>query len=389
MRELFPEYYGPSRDQLREVYQTGVVVLDANVLLALYRLSPAQRDELLAVLRKVRERLWIPYQAALEYQRNRLQVIQQQTSSYAKVRQEMQKAVGAGKKALESHQAHEALTHEVNELLDVTLTNLDQQLAKLQEKHSLGLDEALRDDPVRAALDDLLAGRVADPPDEPVRKERVETAKKRLQARTPPGYADADKDPEQAAGDYLLWAELLEQAPRFDGPLLLVTNDQKEDWFLRVSGKTVGPRPELVREMRERTPHAYHQHTLRRFLQLASEILETPVAASTIEKVTRPALSSSEVEALSTLEEVLDSALRDAGWRDSSPGHAEGGLHLVDYRYLRNRLAHDPGLYRRFEKWSAAEAVDALLQFVQQQEEVRRQRSKDGDGHPDAEGASE
>ena len=75
MKKIFPGYYRPSDDQVSEAWATGLFVLDANVLLNLYRYPKEARDNLIEVLNKVSDRIWIPNHAALEYQRNRPSVI--------------------------------------------------------------------------------------------------------------------------------------------------------------------------------------------------------------------------------------------------------------------------------------------------------------------------
>ena len=62
MREHFGHYYQRSDAELVEIWTHAIVVLDANVLLNLYRYTPSTRDELLSVLRKTREQLWLPHQ---------------------------------------------------------------------------------------------------------------------------------------------------------------------------------------------------------------------------------------------------------------------------------------------------------------------------------------
>src|SRR5260370_42672268 len=45
-------------------YREGLVVLDANVLLDLYRLTPEARNQVLDAFSHIGGRLWVPYQAA-------------------------------------------------------------------------------------------------------------------------------------------------------------------------------------------------------------------------------------------------------------------------------------------------------------------------------------
>jgi predicted nucleic acid-binding protein len=50
-----------------------MVVLDTNVLLNLYRSNERTRQDSLAVLTKLRDRLWVPHQVLTEFWRNREQ----------------------------------------------------------------------------------------------------------------------------------------------------------------------------------------------------------------------------------------------------------------------------------------------------------------------------
>ncbi len=85
MRSAFPSYYRLSDAELSRLWQDCLFVLDANVLLNLYRYSKEASEDLIQVLRRISERLWIPHQVALEYQRNRLGVIAEQVKTYDKV----------------------------------------------------------------------------------------------------------------------------------------------------------------------------------------------------------------------------------------------------------------------------------------------------------------
>ncbi|MFD4759474.1 PIN-like domain-containing protein [Streptomyces sp. NPDC058439] len=50
-----------------------MVVLDTNVLLNLYRSNARTRQDTLAVLTRLRDRLWVPHQVLTEFWRNREQ----------------------------------------------------------------------------------------------------------------------------------------------------------------------------------------------------------------------------------------------------------------------------------------------------------------------------
>ena len=68
MSKLFSGYYRPDEDEFRILWESGVFILDTNVLLDLYRYPKELREELVGVLGKLSEQLWLPHQVFLEYQ---------------------------------------------------------------------------------------------------------------------------------------------------------------------------------------------------------------------------------------------------------------------------------------------------------------------------------
>lgn len=82
MRNQFKGFYPPLTEELSWLWDEGLVVLDANTLLNLYRYTDQTANEFLATLHGIQERLWMPHQAGLEFHRRRLDVIDQQAKAY-------------------------------------------------------------------------------------------------------------------------------------------------------------------------------------------------------------------------------------------------------------------------------------------------------------------
>ena len=80
------------------MWEKSIFVIDANVMLNLYRYSQDTRNKLIAALKQFSPRLWVPHQAAWEYQRNRLDVISKQREAY----NEIERAFAETPKKLES-----------------------------------------------------------------------------------------------------------------------------------------------------------------------------------------------------------------------------------------------------------------------------------------------
>lgn len=82
MRDIFPGYYKKTDEEIKKIWQDGIICFDANVLLNLYRYSSETRNELITLIEKFRVQICLPHQAALEYNRNRYEVIAAQEKAY-------------------------------------------------------------------------------------------------------------------------------------------------------------------------------------------------------------------------------------------------------------------------------------------------------------------
>lgn len=82
MHRAIWEYLIPSPDEKKQLWNGCVFVFDTNVLLNLYRYTANTRDTLLTALDDLKDRVWIPYQVAYEYAKNRFDVICETIEKY-------------------------------------------------------------------------------------------------------------------------------------------------------------------------------------------------------------------------------------------------------------------------------------------------------------------
>ncbi|MBB5914913.1 hypothetical protein BJY24_003780 [Nocardia transvalensis] len=272
--------------------ETGSISLDANVLHHLYRLGDQQRQQVLSALAapSIRDRLWLPYQVGLEYQRNRLSNAHDQSRVYTELAEETAKHGRQLKAKFEQQISDPRVRRIPVEKLEKLIASLSEELSKLAKEHVIDFKTISDGDPVRAALDALFntPDKIGKKPSEEILRERVAEASKRYTKRTPPGYKDAEGANKKIRpeGDYLIWCELLDFAESSSRPLLFVTNDEKEDWYRKgPDDKILGPRPELRSEMATKTEQPYHQTTLTGFLRLTERYLDIKVDEATIKQV--------------------------------------------------------------------------------------------------------
>ena len=317
MRDLFPGYYAP--EDFQELWDKATFVLDANVLLNLYRFPKPAAEELLRVLDKVSDRLWVPYQAALEYQVNRLTVIREQRKQFENVEGVVKKALNQLKSYLESLR-HSSINPEPL-LTDATklFTDFMTALEKLEKEQP---DVADRD-ATRESIEKLLSGKIGAPPASQKELDQIYAdGKERYRFKRPPGYKDKDKGRDQTQayfinglrfereyGDLLVWIQILDHAKQCQlQHLVFITDDQKEDWWLYVDENTIGPRPELIDEITsESGVKAFHMYPSERFLEFAKDYLKEQVKQESIDQI-RHAKSAATT---STLAQLTSTVVRD------------------------------------------------------------------------------
>ena len=78
MKQRLAEFFPLSDKELHHLWEYSTFVFDTNVLLGLYRLPRSAREEYIAVIKSLRDRVWIPHHVALEFNLRRPRVIAQQ-----------------------------------------------------------------------------------------------------------------------------------------------------------------------------------------------------------------------------------------------------------------------------------------------------------------------
>lgn len=252
LRDGFLEYATPSDADYREVLKNGLVVVDTNVLLNLYRYHPTTREDLFQILETLGPRLFIPHQVAAEFWNNRETTIRDSTEGTTRLKAVLDGQRSQSIQELRAWANRVALPPEPLDSLAESLRTAYEELAARVDEYS---EESLRlnalstnEDPVLDRLVATLEGRVGPPMSPEELDEARAEAERRIENDEPPGYADSDKTGDARFGDYFLWREVLTEASARKVDLLLVTGDIKEDWWRREKGETRGPRLELSRE---------------------------------------------------------------------------------------------------------------------------------------------
>jgi hypothetical protein len=237
------------------------------------------------LLHKLEGRLWLPYQVGLEFHRRRLGVISEQHSVYRSLRTLTEHTQESAEKLLAGLRKDSVVDVDgLREAFQDGLLRIRRDLHEIESNHPLTLRQAIRNDPVLDAVSDIFAGKTGLPYTGDRQEELMQNVRQRIKAQIPPGYADADKS-DGGVGDAVIWCELLDWAKEQQRPILLVTDDQKEDWYRKEGSTIVGPRPELVAEMREEAGVDFYLYNFRSFLQYARSYLLAEVSERALDEV--------------------------------------------------------------------------------------------------------
>jgi hypothetical protein len=285
VRKTLAHYYPPTTEEFKKLWEYGAIVLDANVLLDLYRYSEASSNEFAAVLRSLSERLWIPHQVALEFHRNRLHVIDEQLAAFDLLVKKLEKARNSLEGEMSAFNKNESLNiAALNARSKEMSAELIGMVIAAKSAHPR-VASSLDDDATAVLVTELFEGRVGEPFDENGLKEVYEDGAKRYKTEVPPGYMDSGKPDPDKYGDLVLWKQVLQFASDSEKDVLFITGDSKEDWWRREGGKTIGPRPELVLEFRTHSGRQVHFYAPKQFLQRAQEYLNAEISQSTFDEI--------------------------------------------------------------------------------------------------------
>ncbi|TFC56887.1 hypothetical protein E3O62_11955 [Cryobacterium sp. TMT2-15-1] len=285
MRSTLGHFYPPTGAEFEHLWAGAAIVVDTNVLLDLYRYSEASRTEFAAVLQTVCDRLWIPHQVALEFHKNRLNVIDEQVSAFNSVIKNLSSAQAAFAKDMGQFRKNESV--DVAKFLShhqVMSDDLIAMVSAAKEAHP-HVPHNMDEDTTAILVTALFDGRVGEPFEDGRMKKLYEDGAKRYQSQIPPGYRDSKKPEPQRYGDLVLWMQLMEHASSNQKDVLFITGDDKEDWWRQEHGKTIGPRPELVQEFKNQTGHQVHFYSLKQFLSRAQEEFNANISQSTYDEV--------------------------------------------------------------------------------------------------------
>jgi hypothetical protein len=259
--------------------------------LNLYRYSEKTRTELLEIMQKVSDRIWIPHQVALEYHTNRISVIEKQQKAYREIINKIDDAFNSIQNYLNDFMKHPVINISpfLNEISDV-FDKIKNNLIKQEENHP----DLLQNDNIRDDITKLFEDKVGPEYSEDDLQKIYSRGEKRYEQGVPPGYSDSKKSADtkktktgnEQYGDLILWHQALDKAKQSQKSIILITDDTKEDWWWRHGDNiTIGPRPELVKEMLSIANAKFYMYRSDKFMEYAMKYLKRSIDKKAIDEV--------------------------------------------------------------------------------------------------------
>ncbi|MFJ4261904.1 PIN domain-containing protein [Paenarthrobacter nicotinovorans] len=254
LRDLFRGYYHPTQAEWDTIWRDGLIVLDANILLSLYKVHEHTSGLYLDAMERRKEQMWIPYQVAAEFHRNvhKERAKQKQTTNHTerigKIKQLLDHFRSTDKKT-RIYTAPPPSQEEALAGLEKLKQELYEQKKEIERQTHHNTPDALLD-----RIANVFDNGVGNKPGPEDLERMSEEAEERFNREIPPGYKDSGKDGNRKYGDYILWRQLLDHSSTVKRHVVFVTDDDKLDWWLKgEDGTSLAPRPELVQEFRDVT----------------------------------------------------------------------------------------------------------------------------------------
>ena len=277
MKNTFLEFNTLDKDEIKSLWEGATFVFDANVLLNLYRYSDETSKKFLQLISDLGTRSWLPFQVGLEFHKNRLSVISEQRKQYVEFQKKFENLINE----IENRNKNPFFSKSVCNDLDKIKVNIIKEV----EAKATKFDDLLSSDSIVSKLNHVFEGRVGKCFEDAELRSIYSEGEKRYKEKIPPGYKDSAKPDYEKFGDLLVWKEIIKKAKDSEMDIIFISDDGKEDWWLEHGGRTISPRPELLREFRNHAGKNCHFYKPFQFLEFSNEYLGKTVKSEVIEEV--------------------------------------------------------------------------------------------------------
>lgn len=247
MTELFKGYTNYSEKEYKRIWSSSLIVVDTNILLNFYRYSEDTKREMFKILTSLKDRLWIPYQIAKEYFKNKNNVMVSSYDEYTKLSESINALFESSLKEINARKNSQLkCKSEIVKILEESSKNIDKILLNEKESKKPTFENNEIEKKIIQLFNKSIGSDFSDEEYEKIKKE----GKRRVENKIPPGYKDEQKNEN---GDYYIFYSLIKQSKNVNKDIIFITDDVKEDWFNKVNGEKHGGRYELLNEFYNET----------------------------------------------------------------------------------------------------------------------------------------
>lgn len=265
----FREFFNKEEIDFKNMNEDVLVIFDTNTLLNIYRYSEETKSILIDAINRIKGNIWMPYQVGLEFNLRRRGILEEMRLSKEKcltgIKNDFVSELKKANKSLDSFKLKSR--DAIDKKKDIGLY-LEGKLKEIQDELYLKVDDWINsidlDNDLAGTIAELFDGKIGECYTQEILDEKLKAANERYINEIPPGYCDNNKKKdgeyiktyyngiefETRFGDLIAWYQILDKAkdPKIKR-VVLITDDNKEDWWYQLKGKTVGPRAELKNEL--------------------------------------------------------------------------------------------------------------------------------------------
>lgn len=279
MKEIFPGYYKKDDSEIKKMWDEGILLFDTNVLLNLYRYSDTTRETIIDLISKFSDKIYLPHQAALEYNRNRYEVIAEQEKAY----KEFLTKISQIQQDLQSTNKPPFLSTSIDTKLNKVFENVTSEVEESIKKYC----DFLKKDPIYDKISKLFKNKISESFSQDELDEIYKEGEERFKNKIPPGFEDEkNKEGLRKFGDLILWKQVIRIGQKLKKDIILITDERKIDWWWKIKdGRNMGPRQELVEEIFQEAKVNFHMYSSERFLSYGQTYLKEQINKKALEEI--------------------------------------------------------------------------------------------------------
>ena len=270
MKNILKGYIELTDKQKEVIWDNCIFVFDTNILLNLYRYPNKISRLLLTSMRDLQDKIWLPYNVVEEFIKNRQNIIISKNNDINRMDKVSGDYIEEWCKLLK-------LNIDDTEIKDISL-NISNWIEKIKKEYIIDSSN----DTILEELVRLFDEKVGVQYSEEELIDIKKIAEQRYKKEIPPGFKDTNKKKNEndnnMYGDYIIWRQILDYSKVNSCNIIFITQDNKEDWWNRVSGKTLGPRYELRKEFNDVSNMEFHMYSMEKFLKIHKNIGENVIS---------------------------------------------------------------------------------------------------------------